>query len=66
MCPCEHASNTVKDQLWHPKAFSVLALGQRQLQYQEESLQTALAFESFLLVVYMLLPHSLPSNKPSL
>ena len=29
-------------------------------------LQTTLAFESFLLVVYMLPPHSLPSNKPRL
>ena len=28
--------------------------------------QTTLAFESFLLVVYMLPPHSLPSNKPRL
>ena len=29
-------------------------------------LQTTLAFESFLLVVYMLPPHSLPNNKPRL
>ena len=44
----------------------MLAFGQRQLQYQEESPQTTLAFESFLLVVYMLPPHSLPNNKPKL